>query len=324
MKKIYMIAATLLVANAGISQDSGDTLTFESIILDVDTFYNGADGAGEIQIGNFNLTNYYNTQSGYSESFSVSNVSDVTTPDYTNQFASFTGGGSNSSNYGIYYSYGTISFPNEYLVSHLEVTNTTFAALSMRDGDDYGKQFGSVNDAHGNPDGTNGEDFFVLKIIPLNDADELIGDTIEFYLADYRFADNSQDYIIDEWTNIVFPNGGITANKLKFELISSDTGDFGNNTPSYFALDNLVASSTAGLKNKEINWSMYPNPTTGDLFVNSELDGEIFISSSLGANVFSGNIGDSKTINMSNFPAGVYFVTLNTNKHSTVQKLIKK
>lgn len=318
-----MIAATVFVANLGIAQDSNDTLTFESITLAPNSYYNGADGAGEIQIGNFNLTNFYDVPFAYSESFSVSNVSDVTTPGYLNQYAAFTGSGSNSANYGVFYSYGTISFPSEYFVSSLEVTNTTYAAISMRDGDVVGKQFGSVNGANGNPDGTNGEDFFLLKIIPLNAADELIGDTIEFYLADYRFSDNSQDYIINEWSNIAFPNGGIIANKLKFELESSDTGQFGNNTPSYFALDNLVATPTVGLAENTLNWSMYPNPSNGKITIQSENEGEITITNSLGATVYSATILNTKSVDISNLPAGVYFTTLKTTNGAAIQKLIK-
>src|SRR5690606_12561840 len=105
---------------------------------------------------------------------------------------------------------------------------------------------GSVNGADGNPDGTNGEDFFLLKIVALDDQDQPTGDTVEFYLADYRFSDDNQDYIVDTWETIDF-QPELTGRKLKFFLSSSDNGDFGMNTPAYFALDNLVSSPVAGL-----------------------------------------------------------------------------
>src|SRR5690606_22782125 len=117
--------------------------------------------------------------------FSVSNVVDVTTAGFNNQYASYAGGGSASSNYGVFYYSGEISFSQDRAVSSMDVTNTTFAGLSMLNGDTYSKQFGSVNGADGNPDGTNGEDFFLLKIVALDDQDQPTGDTVEFYLADY-------------------------------------------------------------------------------------------------------------------------------------------
>ena len=68
----------------------------------------------------------------------------------------------------------------------------------MRDGDSFGKQFGSIYAADGiTEDGTNGEDFFLLKIIPLDATNNASGDTVDFYLADFRFADDNDDYILE-------------------------------------------------------------------------------------------------------------------------------
>ena len=114
----------------------------------------------------------------------------------------------------------------------VEITNTTWAALVMLTGDPNGfaKQFGG-------PSG-NDPDFFRLTITGLDDTDTAVG-AVEFYLADYRFTDNSQDFVIDQWTTVDLTSlAGAT--KLSFGLESSDTGPFGMNTPAYFALDNLV------------------------------------------------------------------------------------
>jgi hypothetical protein len=65
---------------------------------------------------------------------------------------------------------------------------------------------------------------------------------LDIYLADFRFADNSQDYILSDWTSFdLSALGSVTA--LDFVLSSSDTGDYGMNTPAYFALDNLSVSA---------------------------------------------------------------------------------
>ena len=109
------------------------------------------------------------------------------------------------------------------------LTNTTFAALTIRDGSPpFSKQFGGA--------GGDDADFFSVDVIGLNGAVETA--RITFFLADYRFDDASLDFFVDEWTQVdLSPLGLVTA--LEFELGSSDVGDFGINTPAYFALDEL-------------------------------------------------------------------------------------
>jgi hypothetical protein len=63
---------------------------------------------------------------------------------------------------------------------------------------------------------------------------------VELMLADYRFLDNSQDFILDEWVFLNLSGLGVVS-ELQFSFQSSDVGDFGINTPQYFAIDNLVS-----------------------------------------------------------------------------------
>ena len=110
------------------------------------------------------------------------------------------------------------------------VTNTTYAALTMLNGSYPATKFGG--------DDGNDEDYFKLIITGLDDGGSAVG-TQSFYLADYRFADNSLDYIVDEWTTIDLTSLA-GARKLEFSFESSDVGNYGINTPTYFAMDNLV------------------------------------------------------------------------------------
>ena len=112
------------------------------------------------------------------------------------------------------------------------VTNTTYAALSMRDGDAFAKKFG----------GESGDDrdFFLLTIEGRDDEGDSVG-SVEYYLADFRFDDNSRDYIVDQWT-MVDVSSLAGATQLEFSLSSSDVGQFGMNTPAYFAVDHIVLS----------------------------------------------------------------------------------
>ena len=63
--------------------------------------------------------------------------------------------------------------------------------------------------------------------------------TVEFYLADFRFSDNSQDYIVDTWTSVDISSLG-AVNQLTFKFESSDNGTFGMNTPAYVCIDDIV------------------------------------------------------------------------------------
>ena len=112
-------------------------------------------------------------------------------------------------------------------------TNTTYAALSMRDGDAFAKKFGG--DTGDDPD------FFILTLQGFLGG--VAGNTVDFPLADYRFADNSQNYILDEWTWLGFSELG-TFDEIQFSFASSDVSVFNGdeyiNTPQYFAMDSMV------------------------------------------------------------------------------------
>src|SRR5262249_30519839 len=99
-------------------------------------------------------------------------------------------------------------------------------------GDMFSKKFGG-------PDGTD-PDYFLLTIYGLDAAGNPTG-SVDFLLADYTFQDPNLNYIISAWTTVdLTPLGNAVL--LQFNLISSDIGPFGMNTPSYFALDNLVVT----------------------------------------------------------------------------------
>jgi len=85
-------------------------------------------------------------------------------------------------------------------------------------------------------------DTLIIKGIDVN------GDytgTVDFYLADYRFDNNSEDYIIDNWTWVDLSLLGDVVG-LEFSIDSSDKEAFGINTPAYFAMDNLNAVPIPG------------------------------------------------------------------------------
>lgn len=323
MKKVYFFAVALLATTTLFSQDGIDSVTFESYNLNGNDYYNGDDENGNIIIGDFTLSNNYDTQWDSWSGFAISKVQDATTSGWGNQYASYTGGGANgSSQYGVWYG-GEIEFNTLRVVHSMQITNTTYAGISMRDGDAYGKQFGSPDNAAGTPDGTNGEDWFLLQIIPLDENDNVMGDTIDFYLADYRFADDNDDYIVNTWQTVDLND--VVAKKLAFKLSSSDNGNFGMNTPSYFALDNLVASPTVGVKSvTKIEASIFPNPATDKFVVKTTENGTMTITNTLGQVIKTVSVDGATTVDVSELPAGLYHATLTSKNGSNTQKVIVK
>ena len=168
----------------------------------------------------------------FSNGFLYSNTTDTTTPGPDNQYSAFPGSGvDGSANYGVAFDGADrIEFSSPQTVASAYFTNTTYAALSMLNGDLFAKQFGG-------PTGDD-EDFFLLTI---NGEDAMGASTgsVEFYLADFRFADNSLDYIVDEWTLVDLAILG-EVSALTFEFSSSDVTSGFINTPTYFAIDNLT------------------------------------------------------------------------------------
>ena len=326
MKKIYFSVFTIC---ATLSLNAQQTIGFENVILTPESYNNGSTGSGGFIENGVVLTNTYTVgQWGdYWSGFSVSNTTDVTTAGYLNQYSAFTGSGSNSTNYAVYYPSGTISFAGQGVdLKSVQITNTSYAAISMRDGDDsfgVGKQFGSVNGHNGSPDGTNGEDFFKILIYAHAENDSII-DSVEFYLADYRFSNNAEDYIVDTWETIDLSGIVGTVYSLSFKLESSDNDPtWGMNTPAYFAIDNLEIDKNIGLIETNLaDVFVYPNPMNSELFVKGE-SGLIEIFDLAGKIVLSTNHIAYSVLDVSNFSAGSYTMKLTNEKGSFVQKIIK-
>ena len=100
----YVIAGITLVA--GICPVSASVvIDFEELSLPAESFYNGSDGAGVFTSGGAFFNNTYTDFGGgfYAwTGWSYSNMTDVTTPGFDNQYSAITGGGAEgSSNYAV-------------------------------------------------------------------------------------------------------------------------------------------------------------------------------------------------------------------------------
>jgi len=320
MKKIYSLVAAVSFCGLINAQLVAD---FESINLTPESYNNGSAGNGNFIDEMLEFTNYYDVGWGSWNGFSISNMTDNTTAGWGNQYSAFTGSGLNSSNYAIFYPSGTFGFTNaDYgTIDSFYVTNASYAAISMRDGDAYAKQFGSPLDANGMADGTNGEDFFKTWII-IEGFNSLEKDSIEFFLADYRFVDNSQDYIIDQWTKIDLTGIGFPIKTIWFRFESSDNGAFGMNTPSYVAIDKVYHQSYWGISEKDNAFEVYPNPVNDVLNIKGS-EGEILVFNLKGELILSAKHLLESQIHFTEIPSGVYFIELHHENGVSVQKIIK-
>ncbi len=210
----------------------------ENLELEQEGFWNGSDESGGFNSGLAFFTNNYNVDWSSWSGWAYSNISDNTTPGWANQYSAITGEAMNAAtapfgNYAITYVQGQGTLLHwEGVSSHQPkgffVTNSTYAALAMKYGDDFSKKFG----------GETGDDPDWFKLSVLGWKDGIQTDTIDYYLADYRFEDNTQNYIIETWQWVELSTLG-KIDSLSFSLSSSDVGEYGMNTPAYFALDHL-------------------------------------------------------------------------------------
>ncbi len=319
MKKIVFTACFASIAMF----TSAQFVNFESLTLpQAESYYNGSDGAGGFNALGIYFSNDYTQAGDYWNGFVYSNMSDITTAGYANQYSAFAGSGAGASEkYAICYPAGKITFPQLGMPQNIKITNTTFAGISMRDGDTYAKKFGSSNNAQGIADNTNGEDFFKLTINGLNSVDEITG-SVDVYLADFRFADNAQDFILNTWQSVdLTPLGNIYG--LSFELQSSDVGDFGMNTPGYFALDDLDFIPLENIEEQaKQDFKIYPNPINDCLSIEGG-NGKVQIVDLTGKVVQSFEHQEFSKINVSNLESGTYFVQMTKEGIISCQKLVK-
>lgn len=221
-------------ANAAISDFENLTLAPESHwsgtypYVDVDPADGYADDSSETVAFQSGSAGFINT-SGYSWSYpfwdgwAYSNKTDTTTPGFTNQYSAIAGGGfDGSDNYGVsFMSYATntstITLAQNSIVTGAYFTNTTYAYLAMLNGEGPATAFGQ-------------DDWLKVTITGKNAQGGTTG-SIDFLLAD------GTD-IMDEWTWVDMTVLGVVAG-LEFSMTSTDNGDYGMNTPGYFAMDNL-------------------------------------------------------------------------------------
>jgi len=211
-------------------------------------YYNGNDG-----LNTPNSDSWFSGGASFNNSFhndgflswdgwAYSNVADGITTGFLNQYASAAGGGSGGrGNYAVtyfssyYYSLGLAELPyfNLPLLSQIQsvdLVNTIYAQDVVVNGD---SAFGTAAFRDGN--------YFSATFTGHEDlnASGVVTGTLEVILADYRGA---TPFLLSQWTTVDMTSLG-NAKSISLNFFSTDTGDFGINTPTYLALDNITVTA---------------------------------------------------------------------------------
>ncbi|MGI6718242.1 MAG: DUF4465 domain-containing protein [Bacteroidales bacterium] len=264
-----------LTVNASANETTIDysPATFEDVTLNEEGYWEPPHtGESELISGSFsfyNFNDYYNGTVYYWGGFSASNQTDTTLSGTDGQYVAITGIGADSSNnYCVGYLSGYNATISELsgepkVISGCYVTNNVYAYKSIKYGDGFVTAFGGE-------DG-NDPDWFKLSAVGVRE-DGSATDTIHFYLADYRFEDNTEDYILDtwEWFDLT-PLGEVVSVRLM--LSSSQNNNWGMLTPGYVCIDNYDGEPPIIIDNppviveqiENIHFTTYPESKEFDL-----------------------------------------------------------
>jgi hypothetical protein len=159
--------------------------------------------------------------------FAYSNVVNTTDVTFGNQYASYPGGGYQSANYAVAYSDGaTITLPSASALSGFRIANTTYAYGAMMFTDPYN---------FSTPLGP-GSWFSVTAAGSLGGRPT---GSLDYYLADLRTP--TSPGVLAGWAWFDLSSLGVV-DSVSFSFAGSDIGDYGLNTPAYFAMDNLTVA----------------------------------------------------------------------------------
>src|SRR5271157_5736323 len=211
--------------------------TFEDQYPGPNTYTNDFQPTNGFTTGGFSLNNNYSYDPIYGVSwsgFSVSSKVDNTFGglDYSHEYGAYAPLGTNgtgaggSATYGVAYNFSQgvalINLPSGVAPYSIDITNTTYTAQSITQGDQFARAFHQG-------------DYFRLDILGfsgLNGTGTQVGD-VPFSLADYP---GSTLQLVSNWTTVsLITLSG--AESLAFTLTSTDNGQFGMNTPAMFAVD---------------------------------------------------------------------------------------
>ncbi|MHB8260839.1 MAG: T9SS type A sorting domain-containing protein [Bacteroidia bacterium] len=308
--------------------------TFESVVLTSNhhTVYNDSTGGGGFTSRNAYFPTQWDTTYKYwSGGWAASAFYDSSTAGASNLYGCAAYKGYSSSNtFAVGTTAGNLIFKMTdsligKTVSGMYVCNSTYAYKSMKYGDSFEPAFTALN-----------KDWFKLTIKKYYGG-ALTTDSSEIYLADFRYTDTTQNYILKTWMWADLSSLGNT-DSLAFYLHSTQNGTYGMNTPAFFCIDNLTLSTaqTTSINQftiYDLGFTIYPNPTVNETEIayntTTSVPVNVKLIDLLGNEILSQKAQSFAGLNkfkidVSYLPAGVYYISLNAGDKLLTKKLIKQ
>lgn len=221
---IFAVTAVMVCSACGFGSVLSD---FDDLALDSESYWKGSDGSGSFTSGGASFSNSYDTQYGSWSGFAYSNRTDASATGYADaQYISASGTAQSGSNYAIGYVWAvpTITLNSAGVVDGLYMTNGLHTKNIIVDGDAL---WGSA---------ALGVDDWYKVIVTGKDALGDVTNTKDVYLADFR---DGEAFVSTDWMYVDLSGLGVVSS-LEFTVAGSDMGDWGLNTPGYFAIDTVV------------------------------------------------------------------------------------
>ena len=230
MRKCLLLSLALVMAAFAMAQEPA---TFEDVPLGSGGIWQPPVGENEMPSGGWIFTN--STQYGYWGRFTASNRTDLSQTGLDAQYTAAAGCGyDGSTQYAVAYTMGvqTEVYATDgqlHTVTGCYVTNNLWTYQDILQGG-YGEQpYGGLTG--------NDPDWFKVTATGKNASGQTVG-TLDFYLADYRFANNEEDYVLNTWEWFdLSPLGDVAT--ISFSLSSSRGSGYNMITPAYFCMDNF-------------------------------------------------------------------------------------
>ena len=236
MRKILLLSLALIMAVFAMAQEPA---TFEDVPLGSGGIWQPPIGENEMSSGGWLFTN--NTQNGYWGGFTASNRTDLNQSGMDAQYSAAAGCGyDGSAQYAVAFTMGVqtdvyAADGQSHTVTGCYVTNNLWTYQDILQGG-YGEL------PYGGTTG-NDPDWFKVTATGKNASGQTVGE-LDFYLADYRFANNEEDYVLNTWEWFdLSPLGDVAT--ISFSLSSSRGSGYNMITPAYFCMDNFNGGGAA-------------------------------------------------------------------------------
>lgn len=324
MKFLSLLA---LVASLQVSASAQQRiLNFEEFGLPLDTFLRADASHLDTLFESFDalIPSVYDTSFGgyWASGWTISTSRNDSIGNFTNLVGSITGSGNEgSSTYLVGQNKAYLLLPPNASFEGLSYSNTTYTANAVENGSFFSRPFGI--DSIGN---SGFPDSLILKVELYHAG--TITEQFQLFLADYRFADDNQDYVLDYWnSHLLIATVILPTDSISFTLVSSDQSAFGNNTPDFFALDDLLfsigVSATEQLA-KGQPLSAFPNPITSTVTLGSGGDwAQVYISDVAGRIVqLIPDFSLGSTLDLSHLQPGTYYAIARNHDGSHAAKLM--